>query len=67
MWIAGHVVAEMIGDLGLPAEALTQVTAAVVPAAYSAAVEQLAEAHQISPVLLEAQRRLRKPCRTRTF
>lgn len=46
--------AEVIGDVQLPAEALTQVTAAIVPAAYSAAVEQLAEAHQISPVLLEA-------------
>lgn len=46
--------AEVIGDLGLPVEALTQVTAAAVPAAYSAAVEHLAEAHQISPVLLEA-------------
>ena len=45
---------EVIGDVQLPAEALTQVTAAIVPAAYSAAVEQLAEAHQISPVLLEA-------------
>ena len=46
--------AEVIGDLGLPVEALTQVTAAAVPAAYSAAVEHLAEAHQISPILLEA-------------
>lgn len=45
---------EVIGDVKLPAEALTQVTDAIVPAAYAAAVEQLAEAHQISPVLLEA-------------
>jgi soluble lytic murein transglycosylase-like protein len=52
--VTPNAAAEVIGDLGLPVEALTQVTAAAVPAAYSAAVEHLAEAHQISPILLEA-------------
>ena len=38
----------------LPAEALTVTVGSTAPPAYSAVVEELAEAHQISPVLLEA-------------
>ena len=45
---------EMVGNIPLPAEALTLVAGSVAPPAYAAAVQQLAEAHQISPDLLEA-------------
>ena len=43
-----------VGDIALPAEAITLLSASAAPAAYAVAIEQLAEAHQISPVLLEA-------------
>ena len=42
------------GDIALPAEAITLLSASAAPAAYAVAIEQLAEAHEISPVLLEA-------------
>jgi soluble lytic murein transglycosylase-like protein len=45
---------EQVGELQLPAEAITLTTASAAPAAYAALVEQLAEAHHISPALLEA-------------
>lgn len=45
---------EVVGEDRLPPEAHTVVAGSVAPTAYAAAVEQLAEVHQISPVLLEA-------------
>ena len=45
---------EVVGGRQLPPEALTVVAGSAAPPAYAAAVEQLAEVHQISPVLLEA-------------
>lgn len=45
---------ETVGDLQLPAEAITLTTPSVAPVAYAALVEQLADSHQISPALLEA-------------
>ena len=45
---------EIVGDIELPAEALTVVGGAVVPPAYAAFVEQLSEMNQLSPALLEA-------------
>jgi soluble lytic murein transglycosylase-like protein len=41
-------------EFGLPAEALTLTSPSSAPAAYQTIVDQLAEAHQISPALLEA-------------
>jgi soluble lytic murein transglycosylase-like protein len=41
-------------EIELPTEALTLTGTSVAPPAYSQVVEQLAEAHQISPALLEA-------------
>lgn len=49
---AGEV--EQIGDLQLPADAITIAAASSSPVAYAGLVEQLAEQHQISPALLEA-------------
>jgi soluble lytic murein transglycosylase-like protein len=45
---------ESLGDLLLPADAITLTSGSLVPPAYAALIEQLAETHQISPVLLEA-------------
>jgi soluble lytic murein transglycosylase-like protein len=45
---------ELVGDLQLPAEAMTPVAASAVPAAYAAAMEQLAQLNHLSPALLEA-------------
>lgn len=46
--------AESVGNFELPAEAITLTSGSLVPPAYSAVIEQLADTHQISPVLLEA-------------
>lgn len=46
--------AESVGDMQLPAEAITTVAEPRAPAAYTVAVNALSEANQMSPALLEA-------------
>jgi len=45
---------EVVGDVQLPPEALTLVGGSNAPAAYAGVVEQVADAHGVSPALLEA-------------
>ncbi|MCW3796890.1 lytic transglycosylase domain-containing protein [Sphingomonas sp. BN140010] len=45
---------ELIDAVQLPPEAITPLTASLVPTAFAQVVEQVADAHQISPALLEA-------------
>jgi soluble lytic murein transglycosylase-like protein len=45
---------ELVGDVVLPAEAFTPEAASTAPTAYAGVVAQVADAHGISPALLEA-------------
>jgi soluble lytic murein transglycosylase-like protein len=45
---------EQVGDMQLPPEAMTVIAGSPAPAAYAAAVEQIAASNQISATLLEA-------------